>query len=366
MTLKKILSECLTYSSGDNTQPFRFKIKSENEFEIYHDAGVAAHRLNYNNIASVIAYGTLLETISLISKKNKLQAEFKNLNENFNQSTFSLWGVIFLKPSDVAISDREIELMQALSKRAVDRRLYSQVPITALDVEWIQSETKNSFFVFKNKLSENLKKIILDLEEEVWKDSQVAQDIFRWIKFTPALDGLGSESLGLKFFHKPLIKLFRKFPWVYKLSVAIGGSKMNRQILKEQLNASGGFGFFSLSKESTMEDLVDLGRVYFRVWIYLSGKGYGFQPITFSTMSLYQEQTKNLPPDWSNELLIKYPKLLQIYLEEKITDQKNIPVWAFRVGAVEKVLPLKAHSSRFKIEDVLITDNVSSSTSDFV
>ncbi len=361
MKINQFLDLCLTYPSGDNCQPFKFKIVSENSFEVYHDAQVAKHRLNCNHIASILSLGTLLELISIVAKGKGLKPEAKVHEENFEVEKLCLWAEVSLDEVKEQFDQDDQILINEVSKRCVDRRLYENKPLLANHIQWIQNEaSKNKLvnFSFHSNLNPRLLKLIVKLEEKIWMDERVSTDILRWIRFDQneiikLRDGLSWDSLCLAFYQKPILKLFCNSIKFYSFMTKLGGTKVNSHLLHQQLKKSGGIGVFAVHSKSNL-DLVNMARTYFRIWLYLNSRGYAFQPLTNSTLPLYMMQTQKLPADWPQANLNIYKDLMIEFRIQCGFGENEVPVWGFRSGSTTKPLPAKARSLRKNLDELLL------------
>ena len=360
--LKQLLSESLSYPSGDNCQPFKFAIVGPNTFEIYHDVGVAKHRLNANHLASYLSFGTLLETLSLVAGKMATDIEIDfHLESEPRRGPLQKWATVRCRElHDKWPSPYDEDLFAALKKREVNRSLYQSEGVLPGDVSWLlqEAEAAGLTFTFQSKVAPGLKTKILKLEEEAWKDSELTRDLLKWVRFDSktaleSRDGLTWKSLILPFTHKPLLKLFSKFPKVYKFVAKLGATKGNRVVLKNQIEHSTGFGWFSLSSHHPIA-IVNAGRCAFRMWLYLNGRGYAFQPLTICTLPIYQNHFDLLPADWSPRLKRLYPEILEAMRETRVLPEGHFPVWGFRTGRAAP-LPDAARCLRKNLEQLLVT-----------
>jgi len=75
--IEQILDLARWAPSGDNTQPWRFEIKSENHF-VVHGNDTRSHCVyDLKGHASQIALGTLLETITIAASDHRLRCDFR-------------------------------------------------------------------------------------------------------------------------------------------------------------------------------------------------------------------------------------------------------------------------------------------------
>lgn len=340
MELTSILNQCLSYPSGDNCQPFRFKILGDSEFEIHHDEDVARHRLNISSHASCLSLGTLLETISLVASNSGYKAVIELFfPAGLRTRGLQRWASVRLVTNAEPPSEADKELHAAIPLRAVKRTRYESENLPEDVVRWLKFEAArnpNIAFSFQNVLSPDLTAELLDIEEETWKDIRLAKDILKWIRFSKSSaeksrDGMTWKSLGLPFFQKPFLKLFTLFPSLYKVSTSAGSTKGQRKSLEDSLTNSGGFGWIALSGHDHMQ-VVSVGRTYFRMWLFLTGRGYAFQPLSLATFPAYAHAFGALPEDWPAALHPRYQNIVHLIQRDMKVSANWIPIWGFRTG----------------------------------
>lgn len=361
MDLLPFLESCLSYPSGDNAQPFRFRILSQTQFEVFFDNKIAHHRLDPNKTASLLAFGSLLELISLQALKIGYKLEFETyFPQALKQEGLSKWAKVLLRKSKDEISETDLNLQIAIGIRCTDRRNYKTEPLPERVIQWLTSEankTESLAFAFHDRLSPQLEKTLLNIEEEAWKDTKAVADVFSWIRLTDRVaketrNGMTWRSLGLAFFQKPMVQIFRDFPNFYKFLIPLGATKQNRFILKNQIRHSGGFGWVAIKKYEPLE-ILEAGRIVMRMWLYLNKQGYGFQPMTLGVLPAFESHFEKLPKDWAPQLKSMYNELLDVIQKDSMMKREFIPLWGFRTGLIAP-LPVKARTLRQSIHDLII------------
>lgn len=361
MELSELLSQCLSYPSGDNCQPFRFHTLGSNEFEIHHDDEIARHRLNFSNIASCLSFGTLLETISLVSINMGFQAQIETfLPACLSTRGLQKWAKVSLIKAITPVKTEERQMYEALGARAAHRGRYESETLPEEVVRWLEADACNNpnlIFSFQNRLSADLTLTLLNLEQQAWKDPVLFRDITKWIRFsrtsaTKSRDGMTWGSLGLPVFQKPLLKLVSLFPTIHKVSANLGATAGQRNTLAHLLKHSGGFGWIALASQSHA-DVISAGRTYNRMWLYLTARGYAFQPLSLATFPAFAYHFQGLPPDWPKRLHPYYPKVIELIQRDAKIDAKWIPLWGFRTGKADAI-PIDSRCLRKSLNQVSV------------
>ncbi len=362
MDISSFIDRCLSYPSGDNCQPFRFRVFGDNRFEIFHDDRIGKHRLNLSNRASILSLGALLETVSLTALNDGFAAKFESHVAHVSQEQhLQKWVTVTLEKAPMPINESDKELYKAIPIRAVKRGRYAvEAPSTEI-LQWLKLEAANNSniaFSFQSSLSSDLNDTLLSIEEEMWKDLRLAKDVFKWIRFTKQAaektrDGMTWRSLGLPFFQKPFMKLFSHFPNLYKLVADRGSTAGQKNMLKDHIKHSSGFGWLAL-KSADKNQLVSAGRTYFRLWLYLAARGYAFQPMSLATFPAFEAHFHGLPQDWPKILHDYYPRLRELIRRDSNMEAQWVPIWGFRTGRATP-LPREARCLRKSFQEVSLS-----------
>ncbi len=286
MDIKAILNQSLNYPSGDNCQPFRFKILSESQFEIHYLTAVGQHRLNSANLASYLSLGTLIESIAIAARASGFDYEVQLMpfkSDSNNQS--EVWAVVKLLKTDRVSTLEERFLFENLNLRETNRFDFGREPVDPKVIAWLNREAQKHpklGFTFQESLNPDFANMMAECEEEIWKDQSAVKDIFKWIRFDQTSlrtirDGMPFSGLGVAAFQKPFLKLFSKFPNLFLALTAFGITKANKKMMQKWIQNSAGFGWISLPG-SEFSTVVEAGQLIFRMWVYLNANGYGFQP----------------------------------------------------------------------------------------
>ena len=123
LIIEKILDLARWAPSGDNTQPWRFEIVSDNQIAI-HGFDTRRHVLyDFDGHASHMAHGALLETLRLAATRFGLQAKWQIRPANSDE--LPIYDVT-LTPSEVG----EDLLVNCIESRTVQRRAMRTTPLT--------------------------------------------------------------------------------------------------------------------------------------------------------------------------------------------------------------------------------------------
>ena len=348
--IREIVKVASLAPSPDNIQPWSFAWDGK-ILKLLHDHQRASHAFNRANHGSLIGFGCLLESIAISAREAGFKAHWQ-LDENlieFPQARIQFESAV--TPKD--------PLYRGLLIRATDRRLYQKGSLHEAFFGRIQKEAQNFRTVnlywadqFRNEFLQYLEQA----ECVAWEHKHIHKDLFRWIRFSnkealKTRDGMPWSTFGISFVESRLLKLCRN--WNIQ-------ERMNRFIFVSQTKAhsrklvrsSAGLGLFTVSSKNP-EDLIELGRLWLRVWCCLNLNGYGLQPMSSGAVSIYDARTGVVPP---NSLLIRYEELFkkgyEILQKTFGFEGNEIPVIMFRTGRSQP-LPEKAKTLRLPLEKVL-------------
>ena len=151
LIIEKILDLARWAPSGDNTQPWRFEIVSDNQIAI-HGFDTRQHVLyDFDGHASHMAHGALLETLRLAATRFGLQAEWQIRPTGSDE--LPIYDVT-LTPTDIG----EDPLVGCIESRTVQRRAMRTTPLTETQKEALRNAvgdgyTLQFFESFRDRLS---------------------------------------------------------------------------------------------------------------------------------------------------------------------------------------------------------------------
>lgn len=355
--LKKIIEASLFYPSGDNSQPFKFKITEENQVEIFHLSKRGKHKLNFDNVSSFISLGSVIESIKIAASTFKLEVRstLKNLINDEGPIC-----IISFKEGEI----EEDPLAHFLLERKTDRRKFNGGDLLDLQVQKINSfenisDTQSVKIHFPKSFDSKFKKFIARCETYVFNDLEALWDILHWINFNSKDDilekqGLPWKNLGLSRLDAFFISLVKKNHFLIHIFHLFG---LNISIMLNALkllNSSAGTILFTVDNFSN-ESAFELGKVLQRSWTHLCSIGYGVHPVSASCIPYYYLK-KCHKLDKSPRIPLKarkfYKEAPEIYRDYFEIDER-VPLFMIRVGKTSP-LPKEMRIGRLSIDDVLI------------
>jgi hypothetical protein len=345
----KILEPALRYPSGDNAQPFTFRLTNDNHLDVYHCGARANHLLNPDNMSSLIALGGFLTNLEIAAAQANytLEYDLKLGTDSLPMTTHAAWATARLQPAKnemVSFAEQHATLFPSLALRKTDRAPYKPLSSSRIVTAEgdLPSELGGVEISYSNGLSEEFLRYFLEIEASVWKDENITRDIFSQVHLTKKSYlakrwGLHHAELGLRLIELPLIALLKILPKFPRLAWNLGFKFNINRRQREILSQSRGFALFSLIN-TRPEDFVALGRAMQLWWLKITKIGLVAQPLT--SCSLIVGLTHLLENRPLKQLKQSETATHQIFSRDFKISEKSKPMWLFRFGESIRNAPL--------------------------
>lgn len=274
--IRTILEGAINAPSGDNSQPWRFRI-GESDVTIYNVADADETQYNFRQRGSYVAHGALIENIRLVA------------------ATFGFDGSASLFPGEPAATARITfaarhgspdPLASAVPRRATNRKPYRSRPLAAADRAAL-SLAAAAIAGTELRLVESPAELdaiarSVSVNERLLMENRALHDfLFGMIRWTrreeAARPGLYIDTMELP---SPVRLLFRfvvcHWPVVRALNL-IGFSRFIPTRSAPVYRASSAFGAIILAGD-TDADFIAAGRAFERVWLAATAAGLALQP----------------------------------------------------------------------------------------
>jgi len=345
--IQKILEYAKNAPSGDNSQPWRFKIL-KNSLEIFVVPTADNPILNYNLRGSLIAHGAILENIFLSAAKHGFGVEMK-LNNDYLQNN-KIASLVFAKdtlstnPLATAIPNRSTNRTK-YSTRSLDRAEitdFQKLSVSPAEVKILNTPEKIQ------RLAENL-----SLAEYVFLRTQKLHkllfDDLVWSKEEELQKKRGLYVATLELTPPALMVMRMARNWtLMRVFRKIGLPSVVASENARVYASSGAIGAIIVPNENT--NFISAGRTLERIWLHATNIDMGLQPlngIVFLGMSKKTLATVLSPEDKK----VVEEGLRIIYEEFAVGHNKTIAT-VFRVGQIIKAP--SAHSSKGELVDLMI------------
>lgn len=351
--IEKIVAAAVTAPSGDNCQPFEFFLKEESILEIHHIENRGRHELNCANHSSLITVGCILELIQIQAEALGLATETQ-LADGIGSSQKSLWASVVFTESCV----KESALLKAIPFRATDRRHFRGGDLSDSVFTEIKLEVRQFGTTSLHTLPARgeLLDFILKCESFMWDHPRPTKDFLSWVRFTlgernRTRDGMYWTNLGINWFDAQLLLSVKKWPVLRQFIFGMGGGVIARATLRKQLQSSAGILFFT-TEDTSSRGILQLGRASIRAWLRLINAGYGVQPLSLSSLALFDFMTQCFPKDVKPEYCTLYSSGKEIWQNAAEVGAPALPIWAWRVGKSAS-LPKDVRTLRKNVPEIL-------------
>jgi nitroreductase len=349
--IERIVRAAALAPSGDNCQPWQF-VWNGRELTILHQDARGRHTLNYLNHSSLIALGSVLESIQIAAAHEGLGFSC-TLHPNLKESPGAS-----VRFETVSGAKKEEDLFRALNLRATDRRMYEGGSLREPLFASLKEEARQhpGFGIYlQDQYSESLLDYIAQTGCYVFETAAAHRDLFQWFRFNDAeakrlRDGMPWRTLGANIFEVQILKLCKSFAVQQKLN-ALMFLKLAKEQTRKSVLSSAGMGLLTISSKSP-EDLVAAGRIWMRLWCRLNLNGYGFQPLSAATLPAYDLEAgaPHADPFYKN-LFQSGRKILQQAFQ---FPDSETPLLLFRTGK-KAPLPEKCRSLRLDLSQIYKT-----------
>lgn len=305
--ITKILDAAIRAPSGDNTQPWKI-IVSDNytTIELYNLPERDDSYINFNQTASHIAHGAVIENIVISSKHLGYHAQV-NLFPNDKKN---LVAIIELS----ATEKQEQPMYKAIFKRCTNRFQYKLVDISESLIEDLSASIKNIkntniSLVYQNDRINDLSKELMINDSLIFEHKESHRFLFDKIRWNHkqverTMDGMPVDTLGLNLIEKLSFPLLRFWGFV-KTANYIGLSKIIGLKSWRNLRTSSMLGMVTVPGNDKVS-FIQGGRAIQRVWLEATIQGLAFQPIIGLPLLINRSKQGNL-----NGFTDKHAKIIQ-------------------------------------------------------
>ncbi len=292
---KKMLELVIWAPSGENCQPWKFKIKNQ-QIEIFNIPERDQSIHNFQQRGSLIAHGALLENLQIAAAHFGYTIEQNLFPES---SDPALIARLTLQKSALA----EDELYPFITQRCTNRKPYTATPIpfsTRTKILSVPSRFKTGEvkLVEDEKTKKKLAEALSLSELLLFQNKFLHQFFFSHLNWSETQDqqkgtGLYIKTLELLPPQEKGLKIFSRWN-VLKLFNLFGVAKKIAKENADRYNSSAAIGIIHLPGDSKL-DFILTGRIFQRLWLTATKENLSLQPLTgilFFRQRLAKEDTK--------------------------------------------------------------------------
>lgn len=346
--INKILEAAVRAPSGDNVQPWEFKV-SENftKIDLYNLPDKDNSYYNYNQMASYIAHGAVIENIIIASGHLGCQTKVLLFPDQNDQNYIAQ---IELSPAEPQADP----LYSALFERYTNRFQFKRENVSEETIKQLIKSVENidnaniNLVNQKNKIN-NLAKELMVNDQLVFERKDIHGFLFdkiRWNKkqLDETDDGMPVEAMGLNPVERLSFPLLRFWGFVKTANYAGLSRIIGLKCWWNCRNASI-LGMISVQSNDKLA-FVQGGRAVQRLWIEATLQGLALQPIIGLTL-LINRLKQNELDDFSDKHTQLIQRTAKTLPDLFACDKAETLIMGFRMG---KGNPISVKTRRKKVE----------------
>jgi hypothetical protein len=312
-TIEKILEAGVQAPSGENSQPWRFKVDGAT-VSLFNDPEADRSLYNYDQRGSLIAHGAFLENISIAASRFGCRAQIKLFPKSTDLNFIALIkfedGVHVLHP-----------LASHIAKRATNRKMYDGISLTEAERKELFSLTEPGVrlvFIEDRDKIRSLAMAASANERILFENTSVREFFFSHVRWTDEENkrqpnGFYVKTLELKPPQLAGFKMFRNAV----IAKILRGVGMPQMIAKENAAIYGSASIMVglVMKNESSADLIAAGRLLERLWLTVTKLNLSLQPTTgalFLAKTMKEDGAEN------------FSKSEQVWLREASVTVRNV------------------------------------------
>ena len=341
--IKKIIEAGIAAPSGENCQPWRFRVKKDVIY-LYNDISSDTSLYNDSQRGSLVAHGAAIENINIAARA----LGYEIATDLFPGEENDLIAKLRLK-KNASMND---PLYGSLFERKTNRKEYKAEPLSSrVRMSLVSSVGDNNLIMKLIDDRNNIKKLaeITSKHESLLFENKFLHDFFfdhiRWTGEENAVNpsGFFIDTLELAPHEKKGFSLLKI--WFFsKLLGLVGMPKKISEANAKKYEASGAIGVIC-SDTNDKNELVQAGRAFERLWITATRLGLNLQPLTgllFLRQHVLSSKSSPLTENQKKIILNCYEDISKIYQ----VNNSHI-LLMFRIGYGEQPT---AQASRFSLD----------------
>ena len=265
--IKKILDIAVWAPSGDNSQPWYFKIK-DNSLSIFNVPEADPPFFNFEQKGSLVAHGALIENIDIAAKNFGYKADFKYFPDGFNKNLIS---VVYFEKAQPEHQD----LFDYIKERCTNRKPYRKGPLSDEQKQELRTALKTGLNGVKIIFTEDQEKMDIigkasATNEKIVLRTKMMHGLFFervvWSEVDERKQKSGLYSKTMELGPKEFIfRLARK--WSSMRLLNLFGLANLIAADNAKLYASGGAFVSIVMPENSQADFINTGRAMQRIWL---------------------------------------------------------------------------------------------------
>lgn len=283
--IEKIIHYGTLAPSGDNSQPWRFKIRNNNTIELYRFPERDTSVYNSHNASIHTAHGAVIENMLVAARDLGYGTELRLFPEPQNPD---LTASLVLNQATGPKSQETVNL-GIIEKRCTNRKPYSpeRIPteiIKKLEQSFNDLNYGRLVLIGKPEEIAKISKPLSYNEKFALETKEIHNFLFHHLTWTEKEQkekkiGMGMKTLELKFPKTLIFRLLRFWPLMNFLNKTIRASNLIAKDNEKIFKRSALIGTI-VSLGDGKEDIINTGRAMQRIWLKATENGLNLQLLT--------------------------------------------------------------------------------------
>ena len=195
-----------------------------------------------------------------------------------------------------------------------------------------------------------------ECETFMFQDQKAFSDVmkmvrFRQSEFESSWDGMPAASLGIDFVGRWVLHFMKRNPKALPVFRRAGLLSVTKRNLKDKMKSSGGLLCIAVRDTNKMI-LIDAGRMILRVWVRLNQNGFGVQPLSASSLLVYNAASGDLNRIFPTPWVEHFKRGTQFLRDAFELADSEMPIWTIRYGLASPI-PDGMRTRRRPVDEVL-------------
>lgn len=284
--IRRILTAALQAPSGDNIQPWEFKVSEENTIEVFLTKEGSESIYDYKRKASFFSTGAVLENIVIAARCEGWYGEMELFPEPGDSSFVARVRFSPAEPN-TKIEEQYRQLCDSIFKRVANRKKYTLKSVTEEEQKHLQSIPQvlsipaTIHMVEDPKQIKQLAKSFSYANGLVFKVRRMHDNLYKYLVWSQKemdenRSGLYVKTLEMSWFDRMGMWFLR--PWVaVKLAGLLGTPYIIAKRREGVYAHTGAYCTITMHSDS-IEDFVKGGRIFQRIWLEATVLGLYMHP----------------------------------------------------------------------------------------
>lgn len=347
MDITSLLKHAVLAPSGDNCQPWRFRV-GDTSIEIWNVPSADTSLFNFGQRASIVAHGSAIENICIAARAQGLQPSVATFPDARRHDLIATMSFTPAQPA-------QEPLLPAIAARTTNRRLYERRELAPDQQESLARHTEGSGFVRlvtrRDEVAGVARAIALN-DAIAFENEHIHAFLFDHIRWSEeeaerTRDGLFVGTLELKTPDKIGFRFLKNWGLVRRL-IPLGVPKIIAQTAAKLAGSASAIGVIAMPDDS-LESYLTGGRLFQRVWLEATRLGLAFHPMA-GIACLIQRVRAGITDRLSDKHCGQLREA-DISLRKAFGLRDEAMVMTFRAGVAP---PPTARSLRLPVNDVML------------